>query len=195
MALLFLSSTGAFLVRCLFFLVHTSSSFLRFCQILFISIIRSEQVFQNTMHAITAGTVSTWWFVPDEASCCCSKAIMSSTVRATTGSFGSICFGSLLVAIIQTLRALVESLKGNDDVEGCAAFLLCLVSCILRCIEGMLEYFNKYAYIYVGMVSLVSYLLSYAWFQWSSMKFTTSFSLFIVWILLPRGWKECNETF
>ena len=82
---------------------------------------------------------------------------MSSTVRATTGSFGSICFGSLLVAIIQTLRALVESLRGNDDVEGCAAFLLCLVSCFLRCIEGMLEYFNKYAYIYVGMVSFTSY--------------------------------------
>eukprot|EP00956_Cyclotella_meneghiniana_P028355 scaffold65591_cov47-Cyclotella_meneghiniana.AAC.1 len=111
----------------------------------------SEQVFQNTMHAITAGTVSTWWFVPNEASCCCSRAIMSSSVRATTGSFGSICFGSLLVAIIQTLRALFESMRANDDVDGCAAFLLCLVSCILRCIEGLLEYFNKYAYIYVGM--------------------------------------------
>ena len=126
---------------------------------MYISIIRSEQVLQNTMHAITAGTVSTWWFVPNEASCCCSRAIMSSTVRATTGSFGSICFGSLLVAIIQTLRALFESMRANDDVDGCAAFLLCLVSCILRCIEGLLEYFNKYAYIYVGMVSFASYFI------------------------------------
>jgi hypothetical protein len=60
-------------------------------------------------------------------------------------------FGSLLVAIIQTLRALVESARQDDDVEGCAAFLLCLVDCCLSCLQGILEYFNKFAYIYVGM--------------------------------------------
>lgn len=118
---------------------------------LLLALFWSEQVFQNTMHAIVAGVVSTWWFDPEEASCCCSKAIWGSTFRATTTSFGSICFGSLLVAIIQTLRALVESVRQSDDVEGCAAFMLCLVDCCLRCLEGILEYFNKFAYIYVGM--------------------------------------------
>jgi hypothetical protein len=103
------------------------------------------------VHAIVAGVVSTWWFDPSEASCCCSKAIWGSTVRATTTSFGSICFGSLLVAIIQTLTAMVESARQSDDVDGCARFLLCLVDCCLSCLQGILEYFNKYAYIYVGM--------------------------------------------
>ena len=51
---------------------------------------------------------------------------------------------------------MVESARNDSDVEGCAAFLLCLVECLLRCLEDMLEYFNKYAYIYVGMVSLQS---------------------------------------
>ena len=111
----------------------------------------TQQVFQNTIHTIIAGVVSTWWFAPEDASACCSVAIKDSFVRATTTSFGSICFGSLLVAIIQTLGALVENARSNGDNDGCAAFLLCIVDCLLQCLEGLLEYFNKYAYIYVGM--------------------------------------------
>jgi len=119
--------------------------------LLLLSMFWTQQVFQNTIHVIIAGVVSTWWFEPAEASSCCSVAIKDSFVRATTTSFGSICFGSLLVAIIQTLRAMAESARSNNDTEGCAAFLLCIVECLLRCLEDMLEYFNKYAYIYVGM--------------------------------------------
>ena len=94
--------------------------------------------------------VSTWWFSPIDASSCCSPAIKDSFVRATTTSFGSICFGSLLVAIIQAIRAMVQSAR-NGDNDGCMAFVLCLVECLLRCLEDALEYFNKFAYIYVGM--------------------------------------------
>jgi hypothetical protein len=109
---------------------------------------------QNTIHVIIAGVVSTWWFAPDDASSFCSSAIKDSFVRATTTSFGSICFGSLLVAIIETLTAIVESARSDTENGGCAAFLLCIVDCLLRCMEGMLEYFNKFAYIYIGMVSI-----------------------------------------
>ncbi|KAL3789048.1 hypothetical protein ACHAWO_004605 [Cyclotella atomus] len=118
--------------------------------LLLLALFWSEQVIQNTMHAIVAGVVSTWWFVPEEANHCCSRAIMASTIRATTTSFGSICFGSLLVAIIQTLRSMTENARDNRDFD-CAAFLLCLVDCCLSCLQGILEYFNKFAYIYVGM--------------------------------------------
>mmetsp|Transcript_25266 Transcript_25266/g.45467 ORF Transcript_25266/g.45467 Transcript_25266/m.45467 type:complete len:502 (-) Transcript_25266:157-1662(-) len=119
--------------------------------LLLLSLFWTQQVFQNTIHVIIAGVVSTWWFSPEDAGSCCSVAIKDSFVRATTTSFGSICFGSLLVAIIQTLRAMVESVRNNGDNGGGAAFLLCIVDCLLRCLEDALEYFNKYAYIYVGM--------------------------------------------
>ena len=99
---------------------------------------RTEQVFQNTVHVAIAGVISTWWFAPQDANSFCSLAIKDSFVRATTTSFGSICFGRLLVAIVVT--------------DGCEAFLLCIVDCLLGCLEDMLEYFNKFAYIYVGMV-------------------------------------------
>lgn len=119
--------------------------------LLLLSVFWSQQVFQNTIHTVIAGVVSTWWFVPEDASSCCSVAIKDSFVRATTSSFGSICFGSLLVAIIQTLRAMVENARNDGDNNGCEAFLLCLVDCLLSCLEDALEYFNKFAYIYVGM--------------------------------------------
>ena len=45
---------------------------------------------------------------------------------------------------------MVQSAR-NGDNDGCMAFVLCLVECLLRCLEDALEYFNKFAYIYVGM--------------------------------------------
>jgi hypothetical protein len=116
--------------------------------LLLLSLYWTQQVIQNTIHVSVAGTVATWWFAPDEANGYCSSAVTDSFIRATTLSFGSICFGSLLVAIIQTLRAIVEQMRQQDEGNG---VLTCIADCILGCIEDMMQYFNKWAYVYVGM--------------------------------------------
>jgi Plasma-membrane choline transporter len=86
-----------------------------------------------------AGTVGSWWFEPqDEPAICCGN-VFNSFIRTITTSFGSICFGSLLVAILQALRALADSAQQNGD----AAILACIAQCILGCLASMLEYFNK----------------------------------------------------
>lgn len=113
----------------------------------FLSYYWTQQVLSNTVHVTTAGVIGTWWFAPDEASTCCSKAIGDSFSRATTYSFGSICFGSLIVAFVQALRALNHQLRGNEDAQ----LLVCIIDCILACIESIIEYFNKWAYVYVGL--------------------------------------------
>lgn len=115
--------------------------------LLFLSFYWTHQVLSNTMHVTTAGVVGTWWFAPLEASSFCSQSIGDSLIRSTTYSFGSICFGSLIVALIQALRQLNQHLRGNDDAQ----ILVCMIDCILACIEGIIEYFNKWAYIYVGL--------------------------------------------
>jgi len=99
-----------------------------------------HQVLQNTVHVTTAGVVGTWWFVPHEASSCWSSAIVNSFSRATSYSFGSICFGSFLVALVQALRAMHRIAHENDD----CSFLICFIDCILGCIEGIIEYLNKW---------------------------------------------------
>lgn len=116
--------------------------------LLFLSYYWTHQVLMNIVHVTVAGTVGTWWFAPDEASSCCSSGVTSSLFRALTYSFGSICFGSLLVAIIQALRQIANQARQNGDAN---AILICVVDCILGCLEGILEYFNKWAYVYVGL--------------------------------------------
>lgn len=105
------------------------------------------------MHVTTAGVIGTWWWVPSEASSFWSTALNDSVVRATTYSFGSICFGSLLVAIVQALRALEYHSRENDDLQ----ILRCIIQCILSCIESIIEEMNRWAYVYVGLYGF-SYL-------------------------------------
>jgi len=119
--------------------------------LLAISIFWASQVFINCVHVSIAGVVGTWWFSPEEASSFCSTAVRGSVFRAVTTSFGSVCFGSLLVAIIQAVKSLVDSLRRDQD-NGCAeSCLLCCVECCLSCIENIFEYFNKFAFVYVGL--------------------------------------------
>jgi hypothetical protein len=100
-----------------------------------------------TLSLFCCSCSGTWWFVPQEASSFWSKALTESFSRATTYSFGSICFGSLLVAIVQALRALEHYTRENDEMSA----LQCIIQCILGCIESIIEYMNKWAYVYVGL--------------------------------------------
>lgn len=113
----------------------------------------TSQVIGNTIQSTVAGTIGTFWFVPEEAVGCCSSGLTSSLFRSLTYSFGSICMGSLLVAIIQALRAMVrqaeETARNNRD--GAGALILCLAQCLLSMLEAVAEYFNKWAFIYVGL--------------------------------------------
>ena len=115
--------------------------------LLFLSYYWTHQVLQNTMHVTTAGVIGTWWFAPEEANQWWAPALTDSLIRATTSSFGSICFGSFLVAVVQALRALEHYARSNDDMT----FVVCIVQCILACIQGILEFLNRWAYIYVGL--------------------------------------------
>lgn len=108
--------------------------------LLLLSYFFTHQVVQNTVHVTVAGTVGSWWFSPGEGGCC------GSLVRALTTSFGSICFGSLLVAIVQALRALAQQLRQQEG-----GIFICIAECILGCLESILEYFNKWAFVYVGL--------------------------------------------
>lgn len=113
---------------------------------LFLSLFFTQQVLQSCVHVTVAGTVGTWWVAPDESGCC-SKAVCNSFIRTITTSFGSICFGSLLVAILQALRAIASTARQSDDCQ----LVACIFECILSCLQSILEYFNKWAFIYVGV--------------------------------------------
>ena len=117
--------------------------------VMLVSLFWSQQVISNVVHATVAGVVGTFWFAHEEASSFCSSAVTDSFLRSTTTSFGSICFGSLLTAVIKALRQIVQSARSDDRQEN--GILLCMAECILGCLEGIMLYFNKYAFIYCGL--------------------------------------------
>ena len=82
--------------------------------------------------------VGTWWHSPEDNGYC-SSAVIQSFIRTVTTSFGSICFGSLLVAILQALRAIANMAQAEGD----AGIGACIAECILVCLQSILEYFNK----------------------------------------------------
>jgi len=55
---------------------------------------------------------------------------LASFKRACTTSIGSICFGSLVIAVIQTLRGIAQMFRGDGN-DGIMAFVACLIDCIL----------------------------------------------------------------
>jgi len=114
--------------------------------LLFLSFFFTHQVIQNSTHVTVSGTVGSWWFSPEHSGCC-SGGVMGSVIRTLTTSFGSVCFGSLLVAILQATKAVAEAARGEEG----GSFLYCIAECILQCLADLLEYFNKWAFVYVGL--------------------------------------------
>jgi hypothetical protein len=115
-----------------------------------LSYLWTTNVLSNMVHATVAGVVGTWWFVPDQASGTCSPAIADSFARASTYSFGSICLGSLVTAIVQLVYRLVRAARGSRR-SSASSFLFCVLECILSFLERIVRYFNKYAMVYIGL--------------------------------------------
>ncbi|TYJ52097.1 protein PNS1 [Cryptococcus floricola] len=115
-----------------------------------------SQVLGNVILATLAGGVFGGWYyygprnqwggVPKQAS-------LKAFVRATTLSLGSIAFGSLLVTLLELLRLILQIFQqyesGQGDMIGAA--LICVAQCCVGCIEWLIAYFNKYAYIEIAL--------------------------------------------
>jgi hypothetical protein len=112
-----------------------------FCILLFFWM---QQIVVNVVHTTVAGVVGTWYYKHDVLD---HNITWASLKRSITTSFGSICFGSLVVATIKFMRFMfnVARNSGNNNVVSCC------IDCILGCLEHIIEYFNEYAYSYVGI--------------------------------------------
>ncbi|KAI0225267.1 putative choline transporter, neither null mutation nor overexpression affects choline transport, partial [Massospora cicadina] len=119
---------------------------------------------KDICHMTVSGAFAADYFFPSTTSAASKFTSFSSLGRALTTSFGSACFGSLIVAILQLLKALANEARQNSD-NFVLSFLACCAECILGMplfyvylslaqIEAMVEYFNRYAYCYCAMYGL-----------------------------------------
>ena len=105
--------------------------------LMLISLYWGCSVNSNVGHTTYCGVAAVWYFSNDPDM----SPSWPSFGRAMSSQFGSICMGSIIVALLEATRAVISSL--NNDKCSCIS---CLVLCCIRCIEWAIAYFNKYAY-------------------------------------------------
>lgn len=106
----------------------------------------TSQVISGVVLVSVAGVFAEWYFrspqVPEGVT-------WRSFKRASTTSLGSVCFGSFVVAAVQTLKFMVNQARQQDD-----GILLCIADCLLNCLEDILNYLNLYAFTYVAVYGM-----------------------------------------
>lgn len=104
----------------------------------------TEEIIQNVSRVTSSGVFACRYFLglhsPQAP-----NPTTESFKRATTYSFGSICFGSLLVSIISFLRFLLNTSDDRNSIAGA------LTDCLLSILEDLLRYFNTYAFTQVAI--------------------------------------------
>eukprot|EP01113_Clastostelium_recurvatum_P015021 TRINITY_DN18283_c0_g1_i4.p1 TRINITY_DN18283_c0_g1~~TRINITY_DN18283_c0_g1_i4.p1 ORF type:complete len:562 (-),score=125.66 TRINITY_DN18283_c0_g1_i4:44-1681(-) len=118
---------------------------------LFLSFFWTTQVVKNVVHVCTSGLMASYYFYSGSPNGMPGNPTLGALKRACTTSFGSICLGSLIVAVIKTLRQLVQNARNNNKGGVVGAVLACIAICILSILERLVEYFNMYAFTQVAI--------------------------------------------
>jgi len=115
--------------------------------LLFISYYWTYQVLRHIVMVTVAGTIGSWWFKSD-------SALNETFVRATVFNFGSICYGSLFVGVVQFLRQITEGMRPHHEESS----LMCLYECslffqerLVNFVDNLADSFTPWAFTYIGL--------------------------------------------
>lgn len=105
-----------------------------------------NRVCVNTVHTTNCGVFGRWYFGKQ-------PSVRSSLKVACTTSFGSISFGSLIVAIIQATVTMMKILRQAAERDGnlVLTLIFCCLECICACIQDIVEAFNYFCYVQVAI--------------------------------------------
>jgi len=122
----------------------------------FVSLFWLQFTLLNIAFVTTCASVGAWYFSPDtygKHPFCLKPPVWWGLLRAFTFSFGSIAFGSLVLAIMRTIIVVVQSLAQRAEAAGgfVARCACCCLICCLKCIEGTLNWLTEYAFVYVAI--------------------------------------------
>lgn len=105
---------------------------------------------KNTIHTTISGVYGSWYFHPHNLP---KGATRGSLRRALTYSFGSISFGSLLVAIINFLRQLCSVARQNEAAQGnmVGVVMFWILGCFIGILDWAVQFLNRYAFSYIAL--------------------------------------------
>lgn len=105
---------------------------------------------KNTIHTTISGVYGSWYFNANNYP---TKVTRGALRRALTYSFGSISLGSLLVAIINSLRQLCsiarqQSMNSGDTL---GTIMFCVLGCLISILEWAVQFINRYAFSHIAL--------------------------------------------
>lgn len=109
---------------------------------------------QASNNYVVMVTASTYYFTSTREKLGAGQ--VSTGIRwAWVHNFGSLAFGSFIIALIFTIRLLVyyvckKAEKASGD-NGFIKAISCMAQCLLKCLEDIMEYINKAAYAYMSI--------------------------------------------
>jgi len=111
-----------------------------------LSLYWSLEVCRFLLYCTVCGVTASWFFLPGHP-----DPTAYAFSRASTTSFGSICFGALVISVLRILESLLRSIRQNENDNACTVLLICMANLLLSCIEQMLEYMNQFGFVYVAV--------------------------------------------
>ena len=105
---------------------------------------------KNSIHTTISGVYGSWYFMPNNFP---KGATRGALRRTLTYSFGSVSFGSLIVAIINALRHLCSLAQNQATQEGnmVGAMLACVVGCLISLLDWAVQFLNRYAFSHIAL--------------------------------------------
>jgi hypothetical protein len=121
---------------------------------LLLALIWTNSVMVNIVHCTVVAAVARWW----TTGTCTVEALQYFFSTFTSTSLGSICFGSLLGAIVRTVRAVTSFLharvrRSNDNsiLGKLNRWAASVLDYLLTILDRIIVYFNRYAFCYVAI--------------------------------------------
>lgn len=130
------------------------------------------EVIRNVIHVSVSGVFGSWYYRYKSDQGMPKWPAFGALKRALSVSFGSICFGSLIVALIDTLRQFLnlirQSISQNGQYGQWASIILLLLKWVMVFLKWLAQYFNHYAYSFIALYGKP--YLEAARDTWSMMK-------------------------
>mmetsp|Transcript_2262 Transcript_2262/g.3599 ORF Transcript_2262/g.3599 Transcript_2262/m.3599 type:complete len:654 (-) Transcript_2262:40-2001(-) len=105
---------------------------------------------------VIARAIASWYFTRNKGSIG-TLTVLNAIRQSLWYHMGTAAFGSLVIAIIQTIRAIVAYIqKKIEEVDSENAFVKCIACCFqccFACLEKCMRFINKHAYIQTAIFS------------------------------------------
>lgn len=111
------------------------------------------EVIKNVIHVTISGVYGSWYFCSNKPGGFPKGATRGAFKRSMTYSFGSISFGSLLVAIVQLMRQACSIAQQNEAAQGnvVGQILFCILGCFIGILDWAIQFINEYAFSYIAL--------------------------------------------